>query len=145
MGQSLESHYRQSNGRDISHLENLFAGMFGPEGRIRAKEAMLLDEGFSQEEIAQIKQICADLKINVLQPHFEQSLPHVASCALQIFQWNYAPVVFKFNGVSIVVQEGDNLGTISERYAQLQTRPEGRSCHHLPELEAREASPLTSQ
>lgn len=145
MGQSLESHYRQSNRRDLAHLKDLFGGMFGSEGRIRAKEAMLLDEGFSREEIARIKETSPELKVNVIQPSLGQSLTLIASSALQMFQWNYAPVVFKFNGLLIVVRDGDNLGSITERYAQHQSRQEGRNEPHISEFEGRGVSPLTSR
>jgi len=120
MGQSLESHYRQSDRRDITHLQDLFAGMFGPEGRIRAKEAMLLDEGFSREEIEQIKKISPELKINVIQPMLGQTLVQVGSCALRMFELNHAPVVFKFNGTFVVVQESDTIQSIARRLAQSQ-------------------------
>lgn len=131
MGQSLQSHYGQSNRRDISHLEDLFAGMLGPEGRIRAKEAMLLDEGFSREEIARIKRDSPELKINVIQPRSGQYLTQVASSALEMFQWNHSPVVFKFNGTLIVVQEKDTLVSIERRYFRLQPQgSQGRSEHH---------------
>jgi len=131
MGQSLQSHYGQSNRHDISHLEDLFAGMLGPEGRIRAKEAMLLDEGFSREEIARIKQDSPELKINVIQPRSGQYLAQVASSALEMFQLNHAPVVFKFNGTLIVVQERDTLNSIERRYSRLQPQgSQGRYEHH---------------
>jgi hypothetical protein len=134
MGQSLESHYRQSDRRDITHLENLFGGMFGPEGRIRAKEAMLLDEGFSRDEVARIKKVSPELKINVLQPMRGQTLAEVASCALQMFQMNHAPVVFKFNSTFIVVQETDTLQSIAMRFGQYEQprNPAPLSRHQQP-------------
>jgi len=135
MGQSLESYYRQSDRRDITHLENLFAGMFGPEGRIRAKEAMLLDEGFSREEIARIKRDIPELKINVMQPMLGQCLTQVASSALEMFQWNHAPVVFKFNGTLIVVQERDTLISIERRYSRLQLQDSPGRYEHRPQPE----------
>jgi len=119
MSGGISSDDRGKDRQGAGHsTEDRLSASAGAEAVRSMREADLVKDGFSADEIAKIAVKVPDLNVKILKVRVGDSIDGTSADAVQLVKERECAVVFKFNGLVMVVSRGDSQKSVEKAYME---------------------------